>query len=147
MRLPLVALLVAPLFVSCSYVPPGSINQQSELSKARSAYVVRDDPASEVGAYLESSLAAKGLKVYSGKAEARHKDTDIYVTYVDRWDWDLTMYLKSLDISVKSTKTDQLLASGNFHQGFFHTFPDTRGKTKEVVDSIFLNSPQEKASH
>jgi hypothetical protein len=133
------SLLATGLFAalaSCSYVPPGSVNQPAELAKAKSVYVIRENPDNEVGVYIESALAQKGLRVSSGKLAAKPKTTDLYIDYVDRWDWDLVMYLKSLDVTLHSNRTGELLASGNFHQGFLHTFPDTRAKTKEVIDTI-----------
>jgi len=137
-RFPLV--LVAGCFAmlsSCSFVRKPEVNQPQVLATAKSVYVVRDNPSNEAGAFIESAIAQRGLQVTSGPMATKRKEADLYVEYVDSWAWDITMYLKSLRVTVRDNKNGTLVASGRFHQGFPHSFPNAAVKSKEVVDKIF----------
>jgi hypothetical protein len=39
-------------------------------------------------------------------------DAEVLVTYQDRWMWDLTMYMLSLDVQLRDPETEEILASG-----------------------------------
>jgi len=103
-------------------------------------YVVRDNPSNEVGLHLESAFAGRGLKVSSGPMASKKKDADLYVEYVDRWNWDITMYMTSLDVTVRDNRNGQFVASGNFHQSLAHSYPNTAQKSREVVDAIYVSA-------
>ncbi len=59
---------------------------------------------------------------------------DAFVTYVDKWMWDITMYMLELTITLREPKTDFPLASGNS----LHTSL-TRKSPKEMVDEVVGN--------
>jgi hypothetical protein len=129
---------VASLSASCSYVERGRVAQPEVLAGAKSVYVVRENPSNEIGLHLESAFADRGLKVSSGPMTLKKKEADLYVEYVDRWTWDITMYLTSLDVTVKDNRNGEFVASGNFHQSLAHTYPNTAQKSREVVNAIYV---------
>jgi len=59
---------------------------------------------------------------------------DAVVTYVDKWMWDLTMYMIELTITLRDAKTDAMLATGNS----YHTSL-TRKSQQEMVDEVLGN--------
>ena len=59
---------------------------------------------------------------------------DAFVTYRDRWMWDLTMYLLELTVTLHDPSTDVAVASGNS----LHTSL-TRKSPKEMVDEVVDN--------
>jgi len=59
---------------------------------------------------------------------------DAIVTYVDKWMWDITMYMLELTITLREPKTDFPLATGNS----FHTSL-TRKTQREMVDEVVDN--------
>lgn len=59
---------------------------------------------------------------------------DAVVTYLDRWMWDITMYMLELTITLKEPQTNAALATGNS----FHTSL-TRKSPKEMVDEVVEN--------
>lgn len=59
---------------------------------------------------------------------------DAILTYVDKWMWDITMYMLELTIQVKDPKTDFVFASGNS----FHTSL-TRKSPVEMVEEVMTN--------
>jgi hypothetical protein len=64
---------------------------------------------------------------------------DAVVTYVDKWMWDITMYMLELTIVLREPKSDFPLASGNS----FHTSL-TRKSPKEMVDEVVTNILQQR---
>lgn len=59
---------------------------------------------------------------------------DAFVTYRDKWMWDITMYLLELTITLHDPRTDVGVASGNS----YHTSL-TRKSPKEMVDEVVGN--------
>ena len=59
---------------------------------------------------------------------------DATVTYVDKWIWDITMYMIELTITLRDPKTDHPIAMGNS----YHTSL-TRKSQKEMVDEVVGN--------
>ena len=59
---------------------------------------------------------------------------DAVVTYIDRWVWDITMYMLELTIVIRDPKNDFPLATGNS----FHTSL-TRKSPLEMVDEVIEN--------
>ncbi len=69
--------------------------------------------SSEVDAYLSDALLMQG--VVSGPVVATNArksvDSDMVLTYIDVWRWDMTMYLQSISINLYDGKTGQSLRS------------------------------------
>ena len=59
---------------------------------------------------------------------------DAFVTYHDRWMWDITMYLLELTVTLHDPRTNVGVASGNS----FHTSL-TRKTPQEMVDEVVDN--------
>lgn len=81
-----------------------------------------------------NKFQSKGYTVTSGTDKPAN--VDAWVTYLDKWMWDLTMYMLELTISIRDPKTDFPLASGNS----FHTSLTRKSPTEmvdEVVDNIY----------
>ena len=81
---------------------------------------------------IAEKLRANGFKV-SADPEP-NVQADAVVTYVDRWMWDMTMYMLELTVVVREPKSDFPLATGNS----FHTSL-TRKSPKEMVDEVIDN--------
>ncbi len=60
-------------------------------------------------------LRERGLKAATGEAGQAPENTDVVVTYQDRWMWDMTMYMIRLNIQMKTPGGD-LLASGESYR-------------------------------
>lgn len=81
---------------------------------------------------IAGNLRKRGLEVTEGdKAPER---LDAVVTYVDKWMWDMTMYLLELTVTIRDPKSDFPLATGNS----FHTSL-TRLSPPEMVDEVLGN--------
>jgi hypothetical protein len=106
----------------------------ADLSKVKTVYVVKlpnDDRG--VGDLIQTNLAKRGYQADIGPEQKPPYKTDAVVTYVDKWMWDITMYLLELTITVRD-KTDFPLATGNS----LHTSL-TRKSPPEMVDEVVTN--------
>jgi hypothetical protein len=81
---------------------------------------------------IASNLRARGYKVSTDGEPAGA--VDAVVTYVDKWMWDITMYMLELTIHIRDPKTDYPLATGNS----YHTSL-TRKSPPEMVDEVLGN--------
>jgi uncharacterized protein YceK len=144
---PVLLVLLALCFSGCSSVVDSTYySKHVRLDSFKRAYVVHD-PGSTYGCAnaAQEALTAKGLTVTSGYIHDKPADTDFYVEVVDRWQWDVAMFLASLDIRFVDNATGDVIAIGTFRQStFFHTFPDQRQKTLEVIASIYSKEPATK---
>ena len=67
-------------------------------------------------------------------SESKRVDVDANMTYVDRWMWDITMYMIELTVILREPKTDFALARGNS----LHTSL-TRLPPKDMVQEVTTN--------
>jgi hypothetical protein len=90
-------------------------------------FVVLRQPADERGLdqKIAASLRARGLDVAAGDV----KDASYTVSYVDRWQWDMRMYLIDLRIDVRDARTNVLVATARSYQ----TSLAAMGKTHESI--------------
>lgn len=141
MRIPLYVIfaLAVAAITGCSTVNPGHLYGDVRVHDLKTAYVVKHSNSTrDVDIYVQEALSDHGIKAQVGPIESKPKDVDFYIEYVDHWRWDMAMYLFSLDIRFERNSDGALLGTGSFRQGFLHSFPDTRAKTHEVVDQIFM---------
>lgn len=143
---PILLALLSLCFSGCSSVVDAKYySNHLRLESMKRAYVVHD-PGSTYGCAnaAEEALIARGLTVTSGFIQDKPADADFYVEVIDRWQWDLAMYLASLDIRFVDNATGDLITLGTFRQGAFHTFPDQKQKTFEVIASMYSRQPAAK---
>jgi hypothetical protein len=81
---------------------------------------------------IADNLRARGYKVSTGAQPAG--PVDATVTYIDKWFWDITMYMLELTVTIRDPKTDYPLANGNS----LHTSL-TRKSPPDMVDEVLTN--------
>ena len=135
-RLFLAAVVVtAAIFTSGCAVnrATASVDKTADLSALKRLHVVKvkeDDRGVET--LIASRLGEMGYAATTGPE--KRTDVDANVTYIDKWYWDITMYMLELTIAIRDPKTDFPLATGNS----FHTSL-TRKSPKEMVDEVTAN--------
>lgn len=114
----------------------GSVDSSTNLSALKTMYVKKyPDDNADVNVLIADKLRSKGATVTTG-TEAPPSGVDAVVTYVDKWMWDITMYMLELTITIRDPKTDFPLASGNsFHTSLTRLSP--KEMSNEVVDNIY----------
>ena len=109
-----------------------TLSPDADLAKVKSFYVVKraeDDRGIE--RLIRDNLAKRGLVA---QADAASGKPDALVTYVDKWMWDITMYMIELTITLRDPQTNFPLATGNS----YHTSL-TRKSSEEMVDEVVEN--------
>jgi len=113
---------------STADVEPGS-----SLAAIRTIHVVRaPEDGRKVNDLIAERLTQMGYVASTG--ESKRVDVDANMTYVDRWMWDLTMYMIELTLILRDPATDFPLARGNS----LHTSL-TRLSPKEMVQEVTAN--------
>lgn len=108
----------------------------ADLSQIKSVYVVHQPAdAKGVDQAIKEALVKRGLTATIGPAQTPPYAADAVVTYVDKWMWDLTMYLLELTITVRSPANEFPLATANS----LHTSL-TRKSPKEMADEVVTNA-------
>lgn len=126
--------LVTSLMTGCAVNrATGSVDPSANLLSMKTMYVKKVADDDNTYALIADKLRTKGLVVTTG-SEAAPAGVDAVVTYIDKWMWDITMYMLELTITIRDPKTDFPLATGNS----FHTSL-TRLSPKEMVNEVIEN--------
>lgn len=113
-----------------------TVDPGTDLSKLKTMYV-KKVPADDGGtnALIVDKLATKGVTATTGESPAP-AGIDAIVTYVDRWMWDITMYMLELTVTLRDPKNNLPLASGNsYHTSLTRLSP--KEMVNEVIDNIY----------
>ena len=65
---------------------------------------------------IATQLTKRGCSATYGEQQDIPEDVDIIVEYVDRWMWDITMYMVNITIEFKDAKTETLIASAKSYR-------------------------------
>lgn len=109
----LTGLFLLLVTTSCASNLKSTAKEGADLSKDLTYYVAwQSEDNSGVNEEVCAQLNLWGRKATTGTREEMPADTDILVTYMDHWMWDITMYLLSMDMTFIDTRTEEELASG-----------------------------------
>lgn len=129
--------LVASITAGCAVNrATGSVDPSTNLSALKTMYV-KKIPADDGGTniLIADKLRTKGVTVTTG-IEPPPSNVDAVVTYIDKWMWDMTMYMLELTVTIRDPKTDFPMASGNsYHTSLTRLAP--KEMVNEVVDNIY----------
>lgn len=111
----------------------GSVEPGANLAPIKTIHVVK---AAEDGRDINGLIAArlKDMGYQATTGADKRADVDANMTYVDRWMWDITMYMIELTVILRDARTDFPLAKANS----FHTSL-TRQSPKEMVQEVTTN--------
>jgi len=135
--LPLIAIVGAMVLTSGCAVnrATASLSPGADLSKVKTAYVVKHDKdKNNVNQLIKTKLEKQGYVVTTGPEMPAPYATDMSVTYVDKWMWDITMYMLELTVNFRDPKTNFPIATGNS----LHTSL-TRKSPEEMVEEVLTN--------
>lgn len=131
-------LAILAVATGCSNRATGSVSPGTDLSLLKTMYVKKIPADEQTHQLIADKLSSKGVKVTTGEGDAPG-NVDAVVTYVDKWMWDLTMYMIELTININDPKTGAQLATGNS----MHTSLTRKSPTEmvdEVVENIYKNN-------
>ena len=107
--------------------------------KTYGTYYVQQLPADQRGInkVIEREMVKLNLQVTTGPASAKPSDVNVIVTYEDRWQWDITMYMISLKIDLRDASSNVLLATGqSSYTSLIRKSPEHQAN--EILETIFL---------
>jgi len=112
-----------------------SLSPGVDLANIKTAYVVKhDNDGRNVNELIKAKLESKGYMVSTGPELPPPYKTDVSITYVDRWMWDITMYMLQLTVTLRDPNTGFPMAVGDS----LHTSL-TRKSPEEMVDEVLAN--------
>ena len=83
----------------------------SGVTRMRTFYVRKNDQDDyKLGEAIVTELQLMGYRVSSGSAGSPPAKVDAVITYTDKWMWDITMYMISLDVQLREPASDATLA-------------------------------------
>ena len=65
---------------------------------------------------ISNILRARGFNVSHGEQGLAPENADYIISYIDKWYWDMRMYLMSLRIEVRDPNTNHIVAYGESFQ-------------------------------
>jgi hypothetical protein len=71
-----------------------------------------DGDGRDLASTIAGAMRSRGMDATSGTPDLRPADVDFLVTYEDRWNWDLRMYLTGLRIEVRDPTSNRIVAFG-----------------------------------
>ncbi|SDY91931.1 hypothetical protein SAMN04515617_13013 [Collimonas sp. OK242] len=112
-----------------------SVTPGVDLKAMRTFYVVKS-PKDEnnVDQLIKDYLVKKGYSVTTGPELIPPYQADGVVTYIDKWFWDITMYMIELTINVRQPSNNFPVAVGNS----YHTSL-TRESPPQMVNEVMTN--------
>jgi hypothetical protein len=127
---------MAALASGCSNRATAKLEPGADLRTIRTYYVVHQ-PKDTHGIHnlIRDKLTRDGFTATAGPELPRSSyNADAIITYVDRWMWDITLYLLELTVTLRNATNGYPLAVGNS----YHTSL-TRKSPEEMVDEVMTN--------
>ena len=129
----LMLLLFAISLTGCANRATAKVDPTADLKSMKTMHVVKiPNETAEIDRLIADDLRRRGYTVTTGTEKP--SSVDAVVTYVDKWMWDITMYLLELTITIREPKTDFPLATGNSLHGSL-----TRKSPPEMVEEVMGN--------
>jgi hypothetical protein len=124
--------------VGCSNSATATLSPGVDLSAVKSYYVVHQPKDTHNLHFLiRDRIVREGLTATAGpESEKSAHQVNSIVTYVDRWMWDITLYLLELTVTFRDSTNDFPLAVGkSYHTSLTRLSPEAM--VEEVVTNIF----------
>jgi hypothetical protein len=124
------------LFSGCATTQLNSdVTPGVKLAELKKIYVVKQpDDDRNLAKLIADRLTVMGHQATSGDKSGIPPDADAFVTYQDRWMWDITMYMIELNVQVRKPQSEISLASG-------HSFRTSlaRKSPPEMIDEVLTD--------
>lgn len=136
-------ILAASAFLSaCANQATARITPGADISGIKSFYVVtQPDDKHGVNKLIQASLAKRGYAATIGPEKPAPYKADALVTYLDKWMWDITLYMIELTVIIRNPDNNFPLATGNsMHTSLSRLSPEEM--VEEVLGNIFKASKE-----
>jgi hypothetical protein len=134
---PLLLTLFASLSTGCVSQLKSEVSPGADLKALKKIHVVHL-PGDQRGIekLLADRLNQMGFQATAGEKSAQPADAQATVTYQDKWMWDITMYMLSLNVEIRQPKTEFVMAKGHaLHTSMARKSPPEM--VAEVLNDVF----------
>lgn len=120
----------------CSNSATATLSPGADLSGVKTFYVVHQSKDTHNLHFLiRDRIEKEGFTAAAGpEMEKSAYQANSIVTYVDRWMWDITLYLLELTVTLRDATNDFPLAVGNSYHSSL-----TRLSPEEMVNEVMTN--------
>lgn len=107
----------------------------ADLSKVKSVYVVQaPEDGRQINQELKKAFESRGFTASTGTELKPPYSYDAVVTYIDKWMWDITMYMIELTVTVRDKNNFPMATGNSMHTSLTRKSP--REMAEEVVGNI-----------
>ncbi len=113
-----------------------SITPGTDLKAMKTFYVVKQ-PADthNIDQLIRDDLIKRGYTATTGPELKPPYPADGVVTYVDKWFWDITLYMLELTVNVRNPNAFPVATGNSFHTSLTRESPPVM--VTEVMDNIY----------
>jgi len=131
--------LLALLLVGCVGNTSGQLTLPKEQVQAGSYFVQRHDKdGRDLASTIAKAMQARGLQATAGTVAQRPAEALYVVTYVDKWVWDMRMYLYDLRIDLRDARDQSILGYGQSMQSSLKAMGQTHEDIiNRALDQLF----------
>ena len=126
------------MFSGCSVVNQSSMTPPGvDLSGIEKIHVKwHEGDGRKINVVIKEQLLKMGFTATTDPVKPTANEVDAYLTYSDRWFWDITMYMLQLTIYIKDPNSDFILGAGkSYRTSLARGTPEFMAQ--EVLESIF----------
>jgi hypothetical protein len=106
----------------------------ADLSKVKTIYVVKaPEDDRQIDLEIKRAFEKRGYTTTTGSLLTAPYPQDAVVTYIDKWMWDITMYMIELTVTVRDSKFFPLATGNSLHTSL------TRKSPSEMADEVVGN--------
>jgi hypothetical protein len=112
---------------------------EAGVSRLKTFYVRKHaDDDYKLGEEIAAQLEKMGFRATYGTAQSPPGRVDAVVSYMDRWVWDMTMYMLSLDVQLREPQSDTILATAKTVRSSLIR-KSQQEMVRETLDKLFKN--------
>lgn len=128
------------LLSGCANRASAKVDPSANLGAMKTIHVVKiPEETAGINTLIADDLRSRGYTVSTSTEKV--SNADAIVTYVDKWMWDITMYLLELTVTIREPQTEFPLATGNsLHGSLTRLSPPEM--VNEVMNNIFKEAKQ-----
>ena len=133
----LVLIFAATSLSGCIATRSGQLSVAPEVAGKGVYYVEQSEKDSRnLSELIAARMQARGLNAKAGPAAP--PEANYVVTYVDRWAWDMRMYLRDMRIEVRDAKDRSIVGFGDSSQSSLAAMGKSFGDVIDIaLDELF----------
>lgn len=135
---------IALLMTACVNRQSVTVAPTTDMQALKTIYVMHQPKDKErIDTLIADNLRMRGVKASNGDGPVP-SNADAVITYVDKWMWDITMYLLQLTVTVRDPKTEFPMATASSYHSSLTRLPPV-DMVAETLNNIYNGKVTEPA--